>query len=144
MTNRANIFYDHEIEELVRSRSVELLPMILHMFAQYPHGTVEDIFYTIELHVREHGTQTYPGTLLSAPAVEYAPAEEPAEELNVEEDLGPIPEETDATEDTLDEQDEKEPSTPERRNIQRRVVTENPHEKLNVRNIMNDLKGIDL
>lgn len=115
--------------------------MILYMFAQYPHGTVEDIFYTIELHVQEHGLQTYPETLLSVPAPVYEEAAEEIQELNVEEDLAPETEEEPLAEEIAEE---KPLAERERRNIQRRHVQENPHEKLNVRGIMDDLKGLDL
>lgn len=142
MSNRANIFYDHEIEELVRSRSVELLPMILYMFAQYPHGTVEDIFYTIELHVKDNGLQTFPETLLSVPVPEsQEEVVEEVQDFDVEEDLPadsePLP---------MDEEpvEEKPAAERERRNIQRRHVTESNDDKLNIRGIMDDLKGIDL
>lgn len=138
MTNRANIFYDHEIEELARKRAVETLPMILYMFGQYPHGTVEDIFYTIELHVMEHGLQTYPETLLSAPAPEAEQLVEEVQELEVDETLTP---EEEAIEEVVED---KPASERERRNIQRRPTVQNPHDKLNVRGIMDDLKGIDL
>lgn len=138
MTNRANIFYDHEIEELARKRAVETLPMILYMFGQYPHGTVEDIFYTIELHILEHGLQTYPETLLSAPTLEAEVPVEEIQELDLEEDLAP------AEDEVPDEAVEDKPAERERRNIQRRTPVQNPHDKLNVRGIMDDLKGIDL
>jgi len=140
MTNRANIFYDHEIEELVRSRSVDLLPMILYMFAQYPHGTVEDIFYTIELHVKEHGLQTYPESLLSVPVAEVAEVAEEVQEFDIEEDLPAEVESLPAVEEAKDDK----PVERERRNIQRRHVADSTDEKLNIRGIMDDLKGIDL
>lgn len=141
MSNRANIFYDHEIEELVRSRSVELLPMILYMFAQYPHGTVEDIFYTIELHVKDNGLQTFPETLLSVPTPEPQEVVEDIQEFDVEEDLPVVPETLPMNEEPVEE---KPAAERERRNIQRRHVTESNDDKLNIRGIMDDLKGIDL
>ena len=139
MTNRANIFYDHEIETLIRERSTGILPLISYVFEQYPSASLNDIFFTVESHVRAFGLDSYPEGLLRAPKVQDdyvpAPVAVPVEEPEVEE----VAVKFDTREDVV-EISEKE----DKARIIRRRTPEKPRDQLNVRGIMDDIDGLNL
>lgn len=142
MTNKANIFYDHEIEELIRGRAVSVLPLVEYVFDQYPSASLKDIFYTVEVHIQSYGIDSYPESLLRAPQIE-AELEITPQEQEIEEPEVEFEEVVEEPSFGSDEPPVIRRGDDRNRNIRRRKV-DAPREKLNVRGIMDDINELGL
>lgn len=144
MTNKANIFYDHEIEELIRGRAISVLPLVEYVFDQYPSASLKDIFYTVEVHIQSYGLDSYPETLLRAPQVESElEFEIETQEPEIEEYEVEVEEVAEEPAFGSDEPPVIRRGDDRNRNIRRRKV-DTPREKLNVRGIMDDISDLGL
>lgn len=126
MDNSANIFYDSEIEDIVRERSLELLPIVEHLLIEYPKAPPEDILYTVTDHVSKHGFEGFPPYIMEAPKPEPEYIPEPEPEV--------VPEEP---------ENEAEGAVMKARRIKRRQA-DAPSGNVNVRGIMEDVAGLGL
>lgn len=128
MNNSAKIFYDSEIEEIVQERSLDLLPIVEHLMVEYPKAPAVDILYTVRDHVSKNGFEGLPPYIMEAPKPEpeYIPEPEPEVRFEVNSD-----------------EPEEEGAVMKARRIKRRQA-EAPRQNVNVRGIMEDVKGLGL
>lgn len=125
MNNSANIFYDSEIDEIVRERSIGLLPIVERLLVEYPKARPEDIVYTVTEHVAQHGFEGYPPYIMAAPRPEPEVAPEPERTF-------PEPAEP-----------KSEGAVVKARRIKRREA-DAPRQNVNVRGIMEDVADLNL
>lgn len=65
---QAQILYDYELEDKMRTAALGVLPMYGHLLESNPNASHEDIRYTIVRHIQEFGVTGVPHELLTSPA----------------------------------------------------------------------------
>lgn len=140
MTQRANIYYDTEIDTIVNNRSLNLLPLVENLLNEYPRASLEDVFYTVSCHVKEYGMASHPEVLLQAPLKDV---EIPAEEV-VEEQISVVAPPSDDEDFSFNDDDSITPNQAEKARILRTRQPEKARSNLNVREFLKDIDELDL
>lgn len=148
MTQRANIYYDTEIDTIVNNRSLNLLPLIENLLNEYPRASLEDVFYTVSCHVQEYGMASHPEVLLRAPLEDREiPVEEVIEEAveeAFEEQISAVAPPSDDEDFSFNDDDSITPNQAEKARILRTRKPEKARSNLNVREFLKDIDELDL
>ncbi len=83
MSLDAKIVYQYELDQLVASSRLEVMPLLSKLFEENPHAKTRDVLFTLESYLEAGNFESFP-TLIQAP---FDEAEEENEEVSTIEEI---------------------------------------------------------
>lgn len=145
---QAKILYDYEIDDMVKQGSLEVFPLIEHLFKSNPYADPHLVLYTAVEHVREHGLpeeSSFPTTLAElpdAPESDSSGPVRPGESSGEVEELAPLPQ--DAPTGQEEEVDVRAAIRARREARRARAQSRNSKSNVNIRGVMEDIDSLGL